>query len=90
MTVSEPLAIAANPLLPSVPSVSKSSVAVPLIAPAALVSIPTVKLELSLELAPSWTSDPLVVAEPVVPPNVALSDSEKPSAAAAFSMVKSC
>ena len=52
--------------------------------------IPTVKLELSLESAPSCSSDPLVVAEPVVPPKVALSDSEKPSAAAVFSMVKSC
>ena len=45
--------MAANPLLPSVPSDSKFSVAVPLIAPAALVSIPTVKLALSLESAPS-------------------------------------
>ena len=56
--------------------------AVPLLAPAVLVLIPTTRLLLSVTWAPSKLNAPLAVASPVTPPILAFRDSEKPSLAA--------
>ena len=75
-TVCEGSDVVPNPLLP-VPSDSRLMVAVPLFAPAVVVSIPTARLELSVAPGPSKLNDPpFVVASPVAPSILAFRLSE--------------